>query len=424
MTDDAAPSPLEALTEFLYLVPVGLLRLGAGGEVQLINPMAAQLLMASGASEPGLPALEVLSPGLGERLRGFAPDRGVVLDHERCPVRMGGEQRVLALSVHRLDGGAHLAMLDDVTRAVEQERRLFAEQERLRAIFANVRDYAIHTVDLEGRLDEWNPSLQRLGGWRAEDVAGRKLDLFLPLEERTAGRLGELLATAREAGSVESEGWRLGRDGTRRWTNTVLTALPDQAGAVRGFVVVARDMTERKRIEDDLRRLATTDPLTGTFNRRFGLTSLQDAVAAAALDGTEVAVLMLDVDHFKSVNDRHGHDVGDLALRSVAATCLGVIGDAGLTVRWGGEEFLVILPCAGPDAGMAVAERLRFAIAEAEIMLPRGKVALRVTASIGVMAGRGVAAEALIQRADEALYAAKRAGRDRVAAWRPPLAAD
>ncbi|MGG5890841.1 diguanylate cyclase domain-containing protein [Falsiroseomonas sp. HC035] len=406
MLDDPAPDALEALTEFLYLVPVGLMQFHMDGRVMLANPLAAQFLMPlapAGDLSDAYSALAPLVPDLARLVHGSTDRTGVILDHRRCEAAGGV---VLSVTLHRLHGATMLLVLDDVTRLVEQERRIQADQQRFRAIFDNVRDYAIYTLDAEGCVDGWNPSLQRFGGWQPEDVERRPIEVFFPPEDRAPERMAGMLAEARRTGSLEMEGWRRRRDGSRIWANSVLTALPDEAGGVRGFVAVSRDMTERKRMEDELRRLATTDPLTGASNRRAGQAALAEIFAGP--DGA--AVLMLDIDHFKSINDRHGHKAGDEALCSLVATCRAVLPAGTPVIRWGGEEFLIVLPGAADAAAMA--ETLRAAIAATEVTLAEG--ALCMTASLGVATGGDRSPEALLQRADAALYAAKRGGRNRV----------
>lgn len=421
MSHETQPDALEALTEFLYVAPVGLMQFRMDGTVQIANPLAVQLLMPltpGGDLSDAFSALSPLVPELARLVREFAAPAGIILDHQRCEVTRGTRSSVLSVTVHRMHGDTNLVVLDDVTELVAQERQIYADRQRFRAIFDNVRDYAIYTVDPQGIVDEWNQSLHRFGGWLPEDVGKRPLDMFFIEEERGAGRMESMLAHARATGSVEMEGWRLRRDGSRLWANTVLTALPDMDGAVRGFVAVSRDMTERKRMEDELRRLATTDPLTGAFNRRSGQALLADAFRQPLLSEQHPAVLMLDIDHFKAINDHHGHDAGDTALCTVVTICQDVLGQQGAMVRWGGEEFLVILPTTGEGEALAIAEALRSAIGAARITIVAGEISM--TASIGVAVG-GATPDTMLQRADAALYAAKRGGRNRVVLGTPSL---
>ncbi|MBK9035094.1 MAG: sensor domain-containing diguanylate cyclase [Myxococcales bacterium] len=159
-----------------------------------------------------------------------------------------------------------------------------------------------------------------------------------------------------------------------------------------------------------LARLAHVDPLTGALNRR----GIEQQVPTLAPDDAEVmSVAMVDVDHFKRINDSVGHAAGDLVLRQIAATLTGVLRAADAVVRYGGEEFLLVLPGVAFADATAVAERVRAAVAAAPTAVPGGEVG--ATVSIGVAERRpGELREAMIARADAALYAAKAAGRNRV----------
>jgi diguanylate cyclase (GGDEF)-like protein/PAS domain S-box-containing protein len=305
-----------------------------------------------------------------------------------------------------------MAVLQDVTTLAEQERRLYADRRKFFAIFDNVRDYAIYTTTTEGKIDEWNRSLQRFGGWLAEDVQGRDMSLFLPPADPDRPHIDMLLAQARRTGSVETEGWRLKRDGVQLWGNTVITALPDEAGAVRGFVVVMRDITERKRTEDEMKLLATVDPLTGAYNRRQGDALLAAEFARRARDGRDFAVLMLDIDHFKAVNDQFGHAAGDAVLCALVREGQKTLRAVDMLVRWGGEEFLFVLPNTDRQAAIGVAERIRAALAATKVAAFGATI--RFTVSIGVAVPMTDNPGELLLRVDIALYAAKTAGRDRV----------
>ena len=168
---------------------------------------------------------------------------------------------------------------------------------------------------------------------------------------------------------------------------------------------------------DDLQRVAALDPLTGVYNRRFGLRRLDEELARAARAQAPLALIVLDLDHFKQVNDSFGHLAGDRVLVHVAQFCLGVLRDGDLLMRYGGEEFVAILPGASLADAAAVAERIRFGVGAAPLETDAGMIA--ITVSIGVAACPGDAAvdpEALLDAADKRLYMAKSAGRNRVVA--------
>jgi len=166
-----------------------------------------------------------------------------------------------------------------------------------------------------------------------------------------------------------------------------------------------------------LRRVAVTDPLTGAFNREFMQRRLPTEVSQAEARGKPLAVAMIDVDHFKAINDRYGHGTGDLVLAEVAGRIRAAIRRDDLLVRYGGEEFLVVLPETDLERAREVAERIRGGLMRDAVVLPdsAGGGVLEVRVSVGVAAhGGGGDPGTLVGRADAALYLAKGRGRNRV----------
>jgi two-component system cell cycle response regulator len=190
----------------------------------------------------------------------------------------------------------------------------------------------------------------------------------------------------------------------------------------------ARNQIRRKFYQDRLRsdlgtalEMALTDPLTGLYNQRYLMRHLRGLMTTSQAGG--IAVMMADVDHFKAVNDRYGHSTGDRALKAVADTLRGRTRVFDSIARYGGEEFVVVMPGAGPQDALAAAERLRAAIEQMPFS-PTDGVLHALTISIGVAcsSGRSHNAELLLQAADQAMYRAKRAGRNRVELAVSPLA--
>lgn len=190
-------------------------------------------------------------------------------------------------------------------------------------------------------------------------------------------------------------------------------------------VILRRELARKARADDRRRtlaaglRMAATDPLTGLFNRRAGLAKLNRMLGTARREGTALAVMMIDLDHFKAINDRHGHAAGDTVLRTVATRMREALRHDDLLARYGGEEFLAALRGPSRAEALRAAERLRGAISAGPVPLGDGATRLTVSASIGVAELAGdragdVLAETLIDLADRSLYAAKAAGRDTV----------
>lgn len=190
------------------------------------------------------------------------------------------------------------------------------------------------------------------------------------------------------------------------------------------IIARARTLMRRKRYMDALRtrldqslELAVTDQLTGLYNRRFLFSQLSPLVQRAQCGGDPVSVMVVDIDHFKQINDTYGHDVGDAVLREFSARMASNVRPSDFPCRLGGEEFVVIMPHTTGDVGCLAAERLRRQICAAPFALREiSSGPLPVTVSIGVACAEASDenADALLKRADEALYEAKRTGRNRV----------
>jgi diguanylate cyclase (GGDEF)-like protein len=165
---------------------------------------------------------------------------------------------------------------------------------------------------------------------------------------------------------------------------------------------------------------ATRDSLTGLENRQQLTYVLRHHLSSAARRGFTISLLLVDIDHFKSVNDTHGHGIGDLALQHAAAIIKKKCRAGDMAARWGGEEFALVLPGASIDQALEAAERLRRSVEQTPLAIPQGPT-LNLTISIGVASTQPAdTVETLFSRADEALYQAKRNGRNRVIASQPP----
>lgn len=197
-------------------------------------------------------------------------------------------------------------------------------------------------------------------------------------------------------------------NGELRWCLLTHNPLPG-----KGFVRTFTDITKRKALEASLMKLSREDPLTGLYNRRTILDLLEEEINRVLRYKHPLSVLMMDIDHFKQINDQWGHPAGDEVLKSFAAKCQSVMRENDKMGRFGGEEFVMVLPETGTADASLVAERIREMTSEMNTKAKRGATEIPVTVSIGVTtASDGDDVEAVIARADDAMYQAKSRGRN------------
>jgi eukaryotic-like serine/threonine-protein kinase len=192
----------------------------------------------------------------------------------------------------------------------------------------------------------------------------------------------------------------------------------DIADALTGQGMVAYD---NARLFAQVKQLATTDELTGIFNRHQFFVLAHRELAVAHRSGLRLAAAMIDIDHFKKVNDTYGHHVGDQVIQTVARRFTETIRNTDILGRYGGEEFALILPDVGDDA-VAVAERLRTAIADSPIDTDSGPIPITISVGVAHLSDADGNAETLLVAADKGLYTAKKSGRNRVVLHREETA--
>lgn len=296
------------------------------------------------------------------------------------------------------------------------EEQLRLSEERLAGIIELAQD-AILTTDENLNITLFNPAAERLFGYASDQIVGRPVSLLIPERVRHSHAMfvttfaGSNVST--RAMSDRGEVTGLTFDGREFPAEISIAKLQHPNGML--YTAVVRDISERKRVEQELRRMATTDPLTGLWNRRRFMELSEGELSRMRRYGRPVSVLMLDIDHFKAINDTHGHAAGDEALCLLADLCRSALRETDHLGRLGGEEFAVLLPETALDEAADVAERLRRRLAASAFPLSCG-VTLRMTASIGVAscAADDTAIDRALGRADHALYRAKNSGRNQV----------
>jgi diguanylate cyclase (GGDEF)-like protein/PAS domain S-box-containing protein len=283
-------------------------------------------------------------------------------------------------------------------------------------VFEYIHGYCIVMLDPAGTVIEWNPSIGRLLGITPDAIVGQ------PLLNRVSVDLGGQTSSSDFFGvrNVISKmgwcrvdaSWKKG-DGREMWGDCVIAPVPEADGSTGGYVAVIRDVSVEHINTQELIDAALTDPLTGLHNRR-GLEGRSEALhfRPGGVPITQVWI-MVDIDHFKRVNDTYGHEAGDEVLKAVAEALRSTARVADIVARFGGEEFVLVLPDTSAEVAARIAERLRLAI-EALSTDVDGQV-IRVTASFGV-AQRATQESQLevLERADAALFSSKKDGRNRV----------
>ena len=351
--------------------------------------------------------------GLVERARtagtGFACEHRVV--------RPDGTVRVFQArgEVHTDAAGRPATMVGTAQDVTDRTRAQEAAQ-RLAAIVQSSSD-AIYSVAADMTVTSWNAAAERLLGRPAAEMVGHPISSVWPPEHFELNRSMFERAFAGEV-ITDVETVRLHRDGTRVAVTVSWSPIKDDAGAIIGVSVIARDITQRKQLEEQLIRQALHDPLTGLANRALFADRLEHALARGRGPGTTVAILVIDLDGFKDINDSLGHDAGDDLLTIAGMRLQGHARPGDTVARLGGDEFGVLLEDIATAEAMRSANALLEGLATPIVLRDRD---LTPTASIGIAIAAGEDAEALLRNADTAMYAAKRQGKGGYALFEPAM---
>ena len=308
-----------------------------------------------------------------------------------------------------------------LVRTISQARaRWDLEREKQLMATAFHNGQATMVTDNLGAIQRANSAFTRITGYTADEVIGEN-PRILASGNHDPAFYEELWRKLLEEGHWQGEIWNRHKDGHLLPVWQTITAVPGEKGEWERFVSVFHDIDEQKRLEAEMARLVATDPLTELANRRHFMEAAQSELRRSQRHGLSFSLLMVDVDHFKRVNDLYGHETGDLVLRNLSETLQSNLREEEIVGRIGGEEFAILLPEADQQAAEKVAARIRALVASTSI--PAQATTIPITISLGVTSvqDRKDTVGALLARADAQLYAAKLAGRNRVC---PPPATD
>ncbi|MBU3078548.1 PAS domain S-box protein [Sphingomonas sp. XMGL2] len=371
-------------------------------------------------------AQAALHPDDRETMRGLLEAGAGYVQAARI-IRPDGEERHIATQGQPdiAPDGTVIGMfgvIQDITDQAKAEAKLRESEAQYRLLAEHASDI-IFRLDAEGRYLYVSPATEALTGYAPEEMIGQRPSDYAHAED--VPKVRETLKSLHLAGGGQCvvSYRRRRKDGSWQWLEASARLATSVDGAAE-IVGIARDISDRKRFEAELlnareaaeraaheaRQIAATDELTGLASRRMFMGRLVGEVTAAAATATPLSVALLDVDHFKLVNDRYGHAVGDRVLRAIAATATRAVRGHDVIGRIGGEEFAILMPRTTAEAAALVGERLRLAVeasGEEHPELPR------VTVSIGIASlVDGSDAASLLAAADYALYTAKAEGRN------------
>ena len=417
-------SDYESLLQFLYMAPVGLVQMQANGHIVMINPCSAQLLLPiapDGDLSNLFKTLEDIAPELQSLCANFAKKRGQICDSLRVQLTAGipgkEDAKFLAFTLLKLDMNRIMAVITDITLLVKRERQLQHNEAWFNAIFTDVSEYAIASLDNEGKIERWNVSMERLTKFDELDVEGQSYGVFFPEDATNQERLKDRLMEADQNGWDLLEGWCLRKDGSRFWGSSIISPLIDayrEPLDPARYSLIIRDIDEKRTSTEDIIKASFYDHLTGISNRRAFFEVAGVEFERWKKRPRPLSLLAIDADHFKKVNDTYGHATGDEVLKHLSKILQDSVRTMDIVARLGGEEFGALLPSTNLEGAVKIAERIRASIAEAEFVVDGHVIHYTVSIGVSTVDEHVIGVDMLLKLADDALYVSKHQGRNRV----------
>lgn len=309
--------------------------------------------------------------------------------------------------------------LDASNRQLTQAlSRLAAQEKKVSAVISSVAS-GIFLVDRTQKIEMWNQAAEEIMGYTASEVIDkpcgevlRAIDSEDQLECSDHCEIFHMAGHRKRKRSYDLH--VINKAGHRLWINISASPVYDDSGDTIGIVHVFTNVTAEHQDRAVLRKQAITDELTELFNRRFLQARLNEEMERAKRYSQPIALLMADIDHFKRINDEHGHPAGDAVLRELAALFRKNLRRSDFIARYGGEEFIIILPNVKEQDPIEVAEKIRQSVAQHHFSFDGKTLTMTISLGVVVYAGEDVSASEFMKFADNALYMAKRSGRNKV----------
>ena len=422
----------------------GIVTVNQAGTVLTVNPAISRIFGHEASDMVGHPLSRLIpgirSHGLDQPMEDFLMTQQVSFDgvgHRVEGKHQDSRTLPLDLAISHMDVDGekqYVGILRDLSseclaeQSIQEAQRQLNEVDEMRRVIVHNAPYAIFVLNRHGIIQTVNPAGEALLGYKSNELIGKSTAerFFEPGEvgerarmlalrlNRPVEHMQVLAHLAHESPGLPSE-WTLVRtDGRHLTAEVTVTILRNEMDEMTGYLAMASDVTSRREAESQLQHLALHDSLTGLPNRNMLQEQLKASVTLAERDGNSLALMFLDLDRFKKINDTLGHHIGDSVLIEVARRLRSEMRTSDIVARLGGDEFVVMLPrIALAEDGAVVAQKLLDIFAEP---LRVGPHELRVTPSIGLVIypAHGTDAITLMRHADLAMYQAKSHGRNRV----------
>ncbi|WP_136253144.1 putative bifunctional diguanylate cyclase/phosphodiesterase [Onishia niordana] len=318
------------------------------------------------------------------------------------------------LSLSTLYGDSGRRYLVGLQRDVSERERAWQQMKLNQAVFHNTHD-GILVTDAQKRIVDTNPAFTRLTGYSREEVLGKKPNL-LSSGKHDSGFYQSMFAAVEARGFWTGDIWNTRKDGSQLIENTTISAIRDENGVIIHYIGVFRDITQRRMNQARLERMASYDMLTGLFNRSHFNVLLERQLESLEFTQSGIAVLFLDLDDFKPINDSFGHSTGDELLVEISRRLKRLMRANDLTARFGGDEFVIALSGLGTvDKAAKVAQKVLDDIIQPYALDNGEKVTVSASIGIAFTTTHETGSSALLDAADAAMYDAKQKGKNRIA---------